>query len=315
MTLPNTKASPPQCPPNMSSTPLAKHDIPLLSSVSEYRVLSIRQLAVISHRSCQVVRRRIRSLEDRGLIIKKPFGYGRNQGRPEEIVYLSLEGMKRLSDKSTNSIPADIKSHTIDHELLLNWFRIHWLHMEKAIHLLSFTHLSPKKCSLETNQLFRQHFPSGLGNGNANAIIPDGILAIKHNEHGKALLFFLEVDMDSEAMTGRKGNTNNIHHKILCYRDLYRNEHYKRLEAAFDSKFNGFRLLFLAITDARVAALCRFAKTTQISDFIWLTDQTRMFDHGLSANIWVRGCRYEDPRESILGAGLASESPIIECIR
>jgi len=301
--------------PNISTRPLAKHDIPLLSSVSEYRVLSIRQLAVISRRSCQVVRRRIRSLEDRGLIIKKPFGYGRNQGRPEEIVYLSLEGIKLLSDKSTNSIPADIKSHTIDHELLSNWFRIHWSHMEKVIPLLSFTYLSPKDRSSETNQLFRLHIPSGLGNGNANAIIPDGIFSIKHNENGKALLFFLEVDMDSEAMTSRKGNTNNIHHKIICYRDFYRNEHYKHLEETFDSKFNGFRLLFLTSTDARVAALCRFAKTTQSSDFIWLTDQTRMFDHGLSANIWVRGGRYEGPRESILGPGIASESPIMASIR
>jgi len=315
MTLPNLKASTPQRPPNKSSKPLANYDIPLLSSVSEYRVLSIRQLAVINRRSCQVVRRRIRSLEDRGLIIKKPFGYGRNQGRPEEIVYLSLEGIKLLSNKSTSSIPADIKSHTIDHELLLNWFRIHWLHMEKVVPHLSFKHLSPMERSSETNQLFRRHLPSGPGNGGVNTIIPDGIFAIKHNEHGKALLFFLEVDMDSEAMTGRKGNTNNIRHKILCYRDLYRNEYYKRLEEAFDSKFNGFRLLFLAITDTRVAALCRFAKTIQISDFIWLTDQTKMFDHGLSANIWVRGGRYECPRENILGTGLASESPIITSIR
>ena len=315
MTLPNMKVSSPPHSPNMSSRPLAKHDIPLLSSVSEYRVLSIRQLSVISRRSCQVVRRRIRSLEDRGLIIKKPFGYGRTPGRPEEIVYLSLEGMKLLSDKSTNSIPADMKSHTIDHELLLNWFRIHWSHMEKVIPLLSFTYLSPRERSSETNQLLRLHIPSGLGNGTANAIIPDGIFAIKHSERGKALLFFLEVDMDSEAMSGKRGNTNTIHHKILCYQELYRNKHYKRFEAAFDSKFNGFRLLFLASTDARVAALCRFAKTTQSSDFIWLTDQTRMFDHGLSANIWVRGGRYEGPRESILGPGIASESPIMASIR
>ena len=315
MTLPNMKVSTPQRPPNMYFKPLVKHDIPLLSSVREYRVLSIRQLAVISRRSSQVVRRRIRSLEDRGLIIKKPFGYGRNQGRPEEIVYLSLEGIKLLSDKSTNSIPVDIKSHTIDHDLLLNWFRIHWLHMEKVIPLLSFTYLSPKDHSSETNQLFRLHIPSGLGNGNANAIIPDGILAIRHNERSKALLFFLEVDMDSEAMTGRKGNTNTIHHKILCYQELYRNTHYKSLEEAFGSKFNGFRLLFLARTDARVAALCRFAKTTQSSDFIWLTDQSMMFDHGLSSNIWVRGGNYEGNRESLLGPGLASESPIMASIR
>jgi hypothetical protein len=303
--------------PNISSRQLAKNDILLLCSVSEYRVVTIRQLAAISRRSCQVIRRRLRTLEDRELIIKKPFGYGRNQGRPEEIVYLSHQGMNLLSESSLNPTPSrsDTRTHLIGHDLLSNWFRIHWLHLEGVIPFLSFRFLLPSAHSPDQKFLSRLHISSGTQSSNTNIIIPDGIFAIKHNENGKALLFFLEVDMDSEAMSGKKGNTNTIHHKILCYQELYRNKHYKRLDEAFGSKFNGFRLLFLASTDARVAALCRFAKTTQSSDFIWLTDQTRMFDHGLSANIWVRGGRYEDPRESILGPGLASESPITASIR
>jgi len=299
---------------------LVKNDISLLSSVSEYRVVTFRQLAAINHRSCQVVRRRVRSLEDRGLIIKKPFGYGRNQGRPEEIVYLSLEGIRLLNDEGLNTTPSqcrfDLKNTHIDHDLLSNWFRIHWLHMGKVIPLFSFKYLSPRQHPSESNNSSRLHIPNERRNGNADVIVPDGIFAIRHNENAKALLFFLEVDMDSEAMTGKKReNTNNIQHKIICYRELYRNEQYKRFEEALRSKFNGFRLLFLASTDARVAALCRFAKSTQNPDFIWLTDLTKMFDHGLSANIWVRGGRYEDPRESILGPGLATESPITSNIR
>ena len=314
------KISSPQRPLNMSSKSLVKHDISLLSSVSEYRVVTFRQLAAINRRSCQVIRRRIRSLEDRGLIIKKPFGYGRNQGRPEEIVYLSLEGARLLNDGGPNTIPSqcrfDLKNTHIDHDLLSNWFRIHWLHMGKVIPLFSFKHLSPTQHSSLTSHPSRLHIPNEQRNGNANVIVPDGIFAIRHNENSKALLFFLEVDMDSEAITGKKReNTNNIQHKIICYRELYRNAEYKRFEEAFHSKFNGFRLLFLVSNDARVAALCRFAKSTQNSDFIWLTDQTKMFDHGLSANIWVRGGRYEDPRESILGPGLATESPIRASIR
>jgi len=315
MALPNMKISTPQHSPNMSIKPIAKHDIPLLNSVREYRVVTIRQLAVISNRSCQVVRRRIRSLEDRGLIIKKPFGYGRNQGRPEEIIYLSQQGMKLLSDgyidPAASQYVSDFRNNHIDHDLLANWFRIHWTHMGKFIPLLSFRYISPRGHSSDQNHVPIPLIPSTQRNGHGSVIIPDGILAIRHNESNKALLFFLEVDMDSEAITGKRGNTNNIHHKILCYQELYRNKHYKRLEQVFGSKFNGFRLLFLANTDARVATICRFAKTIQSPDFIWLTDQTKMFDHGLSANIWVRGGRYEDSRESILGPGLASESPVI----
>lgn len=313
------KVSSPPHSPNMPSKSMAKHDIPLLSSVGEYQVVTIRQLAVINRRSCQVVRRRIRSLEDRGLIIKKPYGYGKNQGRPEEIVYLSHQGMRLLSDECIDSASpqylSDIQKHHIDHDLLSNWFRIHWTHMENFFPLLSFKYLSPTAHAPEQNHLPRLRIPSGKPNGNTNIIIPDGIFAIRNNESSKALLFFLEVDMDSEAMSGKRGNTNTIHHKIICYQELYRNKHYKRLEKVFGSEFNGFRLLFLTSTDARVAALCRFAKTIQSSDFIWLTDQAKMFHHGLSANIWVRGGRYEDPRESILGPDLASESPIMSNIR
>ena len=45
------------------------------------------------------------------------------------------------------------------------------------------------------------------------------------------------------------------------------------------------------------------------SDFIWLTDQERMFSHGLSAEIWVRGGRQDAPPESILGSHMACKTP------
>jgi hypothetical protein len=48
----------------------------------------------------------------------------------------------------------------------------------------------------------------------------------------------------------------------------------------------------------------------QPSDFIWLVDQERMFSHGLSAKIWARGGRNEDPPQSILGHHLACEIPV-----
>jgi hypothetical protein len=165
------------------------------------------------------------------------------------------------------------------------------------------------------NLLSRLDISRGLSGVKANSLIPDGIFAIKHKENGKALLFFLEVDLDNETLVGRRKNTNTVYHKILGYREIYRNDYYIRFEKAFASTFNGFRLLFLAINDARVAALCRFTRASHPSDFIWLTDQTRMFDHGLSANIWIPGGRYEDSRKSILGSDLACEFPLIPTIR
>jgi hypothetical protein len=295
--------------------PLPKSDLSLLSSTMEYRVVTIRQLAIISQRSCQVVRRRLRYLEDRGLIIKRPFGYGRDLGRPEEIVILSPQGLELLSEKGFDIPPScslpDLKTHPIDHDLLKNWFRLHWIHQGRCIPFLSWEYLSPKDQPPGMNLLPRLDISSEQPGGKTNIIIPDGIYSIKHKETGEALLFFLEVDMGSETMAGRRKNTNTIYHKIFGYRELFRNDRYKHFEKVFDAPFKGFRLLFLANSDIRVAALSRFARATQPSDFIWLTDQNRMFDHGLSANIWVPGGQYEGSRACILGPALASEYPLL----
>jgi hypothetical protein len=209
----------------------------------------------------------------------------------------------------------DIKAHTIDHELLLNWFRIHMVQIERAIPDLSVISLSPWHCLTKHKSLFTINLPGGQKRGQQNDFIPGGIFVVKNNTSEKALLFFLEVDMNTESMASKHNNTNNIQYKILCYQEIYRNGNYKFLEEVIKSKLQGFRLLFLTSTETRVAALCRFIQKAQNSDFIWLSDQVRMFDHGLSANIWIRGAKYENPRESILGPKYASDFTLKEMIR
>jgi hypothetical protein len=302
-----------------ASCRLAKNDIVLLSSIHEYRVVTIRQLSAINRRSCQVIRRRIRSLEDQGLLVRKPFGYGISQGRPEEIVFLSRHGMDSLSIKGIVQTPGtcyeDIRSDTIDHNLLLNWFRIHMVHVGRVIPGLSVISLSPWHCHTKYKSLFTIDLPAGPKRGQENDFIPDGIFIVKNSTNDKALLFFLEVDMNTESMISKHNSTNNIQHKIFCYQELYRNGNYKFLDDVMKSNLQGFRLLFLTSTETRVAALSRFIQKTQNSDFIWLSDQGGMFDHGLSGNIWVRGGKYENPRESILGPKHASDSPLVGMLR
>ena len=303
---------------NIVSFRLAKNDIALLSSIHEYQAVTIRQLSAINGRSCQVIRRRIRLLEGQRLLVRKPFGYGMSQGRPEEIVYLSHQGVESLSIKGIVPPPdarcEDIRSDTVDHNLLLNWFRIHMVQLERVIPDLSVISLSPWHCLSKHKSIFTTNIPAGQRRGQKNDFIPDGIFIMKNNTNEKALLFFLEVDMSTESMASKSNNTNNIQHKIFCYQEIYRNGNYKFLEEVVKSNLQGFRLLFLTSTETRVAALCRFIQKAQNSDFIWLSDQRRMFDHGLSANIWVRGAKYENPRESILGPKYASDSPLMTMI-
>ncbi len=298
---------------------LAKNDIALLSSIHKYHVVTIKQLSAIDRRSCQVIRRRIRSLEGQGLLVKKPFGYGMSQGRPEEIVFLSHQGVESLSIKGIVPAPGaryeDIRSDTIDHNLLLNWFRIHMVQLERVIPDLSVISLSPWHCLSKHKSIFTTNIPAGQKRGQKNDFIPDGIFVVKNNTNEKALLFFLEVDMSTESMASKSNSANNIQHKIFCYQEIYRNGNYKFIEEVVKSNLQGFRLLFLTSTETRVAALCRFIQKAQNSEFIWLSDQVRMFDHGLSANIWVRGGKYENPRASILGPKPASDFPLMSTIR
>lgn len=302
-----------------ASDKIPRTDISLLASVREYKVMSIRQLAAVSGRSCQVVRRRARSLEEQGFITKKPFGYGKTQGRPEEIILLTQKGIKQLNADNTlglvNSGPEPPRLLNIDHQILLNWFRIHMIQVERSIPCLSVIYHATNVCQSEAIPLVRLHIPIRHDSRETKAIIPDGSFIILHREKRKALLFFVEVDMGTEVLASRKGKANNIGHKILYYQELYGNGQYKLFEERFDAKFQGFRLLFVANSAARVGALCRFIHEQQNVDFIWLTDQYQMFDHGLSANIWVRGGKYENPRQSILGPNLSAESPVLPNIR
>jgi hypothetical protein len=148
---------------------------------------------------------------------------------------------------------------------------------------------------------------------NFEQLIPDGVFSITHREiGGKTLLFFLEVDMGTETIASMDRVSKDIRRKVSNYQELFRSGTYKRYESVLKSKLNGFRLLFLANSEARLISLCRLAREMPPSDFIWLTDQGRMFSHGLAAKIWTRGGRNENPPQSILGPGLACELPRID---
>ena len=116
--------------------------------------------------------------------------------------------------------------------------------------------------------------------------------------------------MGTETIASQDRNPKDIRQKVLRYQNLFRSGNYKRYESDFDSKFNGFRLLFMVNSEARLISLCRFAREMPPSDFIWLANQGKMFSHGLSAQIWARGGRNEEPPQSILGPGLSCEFPL-----
>jgi hypothetical protein len=296
-----------------------KNDRKLLASIAEHKTLTVKQLSALSQKSFQVIRRRMRDLADEDLITTQMQGYGRGRGRPEDLIILTEKGAALLEEEGTPSGHAAWATNkgknpvSVDHLLLVNWFRIHLLQIERAMPQLSVHYLSPNSqpsggySSLPSERIQADHRPEKFA-----GFIPDGVFSITHQETDKkTLLFFLEVDNGSEALASMDRAPKDIRQKILNYQALFRSGRYKRFEHVFESKLNGFRLLFLVNSPARLISLCRLVREMPPSDFIWLTDQEKMFSHGLSAKIWARGGRNEDPLKSILGPGLARELPLM----
>ena len=300
---------------------LNKNDRSLLATIAEYRVLTTSQVTAIQHKSRQVVRRRLRQLEEAGVILSTPRGLGHSRGRPEKMVSLTQQGLDRISDDHPvlrgmpiHQINGD-KIRCMEHQLLTNWFQIHLAQVKHVIPALSIRFLSPdspflKRDNHDMPYIYEQS--SGKGKSRkAGGFTPDGVFSITHGESQKTLLFFLEVDMGTESMATLKREARDIRQKIINYQEYFRSNRYKRYEDHWHCKFKGFRLLFLAHTNSRLSVLSRLTREMPPSDFIWLTGLDQMFKQGLSAEIWIRGGKQEAAPGSILTSQLACQAPIL----
>ena len=302
---------------------LKRRDMKILSLIALYRILTVSQLSAIIQRSRQVIRRRLRFLSHKNLIITRMRGLGGGSGRPEDIILITEKAAKLLQNEGffSDNVPwisqKSIDSLAIDHDLLINWFYILLIQIEQVTPDLTIKPHSPGFLMKKGEKPYKV-FESRIRierRDNLIEFVPDGIFTVWHKDIGKSLLFFLEVDMGTEPKASLERNPKDIRQKISNYQDLFRTGYYKLYERIFDSKLNGFRLLFLTNTTSRHAALCRLVREMPPSDFIWLSDQERMFTHGVSAKIWTRGGRYDDPPESILGPKMACETPVSPIIR
>ena len=307
------------------SSKLTENSYDILTRLAECQMLTISQLSAFSQRSRQVVRRNIRTLGGKGFIACGEKGYGQGKGRREKIISLTGKGVKFLRsegillDKATFTTKDSTDSILANHHLVVNWFHIHLLHMESVIPWLSVNFLSSNSLAMKEKDKpsLRERVQMGSALEGFIEFIPDGTFSITRQDAdtNKTLLFFIEVDMDTEALASRTRNPKDLRQKIVNYQALFRSKGYKRHERIFGNKLTGFRLLFLANDFARMTAICRLVQEIPPSDFIWVTDQERMFSHGLSAEIWARGGKIDTPPQSIIGSILACDSPVLETIR
>lgn len=298
---------------------LKETDCEMLVCMADHRILTVTQLAAISQKSRHVIRRRLRDLEREGLVEVIGQEYGRGRGRPESSLGLTGQGVDVLRDRGligqmvpNERVVADSILWT-DHQLLMNWFRIHLTQVERVLPRLTVKFLAhncpylPRDPDGPVSITDSSPVPScGI---HEVQFTPDAVFATCDSVESKTCLFFLEVDRGTETMASPKRAMTDIRQKIISYQFYFCSSRYKRYEGIFHCSLRGFRLLFLTHSLGRLTALCQLVQEMPPSDFVWLTECSRLFPDGVSAQIWARGGDLQGPPRSILGS-LCCRAPL-----
>ena len=290
---------------------LQNRDYEFIRQLAKYRMLSVSQLAAVLQRSEQVIRRRCRELK-RNAVIRVNDKLGQNTGRPKSLFALTEHGIDLLRDQGLigRDVPYEnagpVSQRLIDHQLLMNWFKIHLNEIDKmeprpTLKFWAYNSLFvPRRAdgTILTNDVA----PIGQRAVHKVKFTPDAVFTITNTGGDITLLSFLEVDCGTETLASPKRTLSDIRQKILNYQWYFDTLQYKRYEEIFNVPLiHGFRVLFLTKTTGRLAALCQLTREMAPADFIWLTEQQRLFAQGALAKIWARGGNLEGARQSILG--------------
>jgi hypothetical protein len=285
---------------------IPEKDWELLRFIDSFKVLTVTQLSVLSRRSCQVIRRRLRALGEQGFISIQQRAYGNTRGRPEDLILLSKAGYSVLHNQTDPNGKCQNNDkyaapEYVEHELLVNWFFIHLIQIARQIPQLSVHYVTQYFSRVEdapsAEHMIRIQSPR---DDDKLEFIPDGIFTVSDSVSNKTLLFFLEVDMGTETLASPARGLKDIRQKIVNYQDLFRSGRYKRYEGFFNARLNGFRLLFVTHSPSRLKTLCQLTASMPPSDFIWLSDRDRLLSSGLADEIWVKGGALDRQPHTIL---------------
>ena len=303
-------------------TKSTQRDLALLKLIAEYRILLTRQIAFLDGTGLRAAQKRIMSLFDYGCLSISRHNSATIEGRPENVYSLNKKAAEFLV--KTGGLDSEISIKrlvgediiNIRHELLVNWFRMHLRYIGQQIADLDTQFFSATSPFLPLNAEGKPFIADRVTTDRGHdGFIPDGVFSIASTEQKKRLLFFLEVDMDTESLQSSRPQAPSISGKTRAYHAYFVSQGYTRYEITPEEKLNGFRALFLTSSPQRKEQIGRFLATNPSFDFIWLADADQMFRQGLSARIWSKGGTMSRPFQSILGPSLACALPLPEVAR
>ncbi len=295
-------------------------DLKLAYLIAEYRLLTVKQIAVLEGAHVRTVRRRMAKLFCMDYAIERKRVVRGQSGRPEFIYSLSQKGVQCLHEKGALEEEHSYEKIgwkspvSIEHQLSVNWIQIaaQILQRNSAISIEFLSQTSPFLPPTQNGKpfIYDQVPVDGMGDMKAS-FIPDAVMAITNSGLGKTYLFFLEVDRSTEPLASENGNSRSIHHKFYRYQLYFHSQGYKRYERFFKAPLNGFVLLVVCNSDRRLKQIHNLAQQIPDDSFVWLTTEQRILNRGLGASIWVQDDGSLADRVSVLGRQFALEDSSI----
>ncbi len=298
---------------------LTRDDYDLLLTLADCRVLTCEQLATLCGRNVAAVRRRLRFLKEEGLIKVMARTFGEGPGRPDGLVSLGGQSVDALKDEGL--IPENVppeqltvdRLFCVEHQRVINETRIQLVAMQRSMSEFQVRFFQPVSLHSESGHaipsIADQGTRAGRGATENDTFIPDGVFVVTHQQAQKTLLFFLEIDMNTQPLSSQSPYKRDIQRKIASYQQYFRHDGFRRYEDPCGYPLHGFRLLFVTTHTPRLSALCRVVRGMPPSGFIWLTDRPSLGSHGIWAPIWIAGGIDTQPRQSILGTRTPDPCP------
>lgn len=282
----------------------------VLQSLADYRILSCSQMAYLHFGSKRAARRRFTQLctdnYSEKLKVDTPFG----QKKPEKSYGLGRTGFRLLQEMGIldgsltfERVGGQRILREIGHQMILNWTRIHLVHLTNLKpHLHVSLHSANSGIGFDG---FSK--PAGpvccLGSAGKEPVkrfLPDAAIIIRDTAQRRSVLFFLEVDRGTEPLSSSDQDRRAIMQKVDAYQDYFTSGEFRQYESLAEASLGGFQVLFVTETQQRMKSIAGMIRMLEHPDFILGTWIDCIFTAGVSGNIWIPGGKIEASPCSIL---------------
>ena len=296
----------------MTHDSLTPKQLEVLQLIAQFGVLTVPQVAQLTSRKLSAARKTVHKLIRGNTVSAPPRPLGTGRGRPPEAYALTEAAIPVLRDHRL--VPKDVPDErlltvtgALSHQLLLNWCHLAFTRLLQRCSDLSGDFLSSTSPLLPCRQDGKPWVSDHVQVGRHHVgLIPDAVFRLSSEAQSKDLLFFLEVDMNTEPLR-RTGPGSNIASKVAVYRSYFSTGAYHRYGKQWSKKLSGFRVLFVTNTPRRAEDICRSLQEIPNPDFIWVTDQRALLTGGFGDLIWCPGSQLDGARQSIIGPSLSAD--------